>query len=168
MSGGNVADQMRRAGSTPTEIVLGFLENVQRRGPDRWLARCPAHRDRTPSLSIREGYDGCALLYCFAGCSTYNVLDAIGLDMADLFPRRPQSSSSTSLARRRVAPPIPARDALELLEEETIRVEITAIRLAQGEPIEAHCEALEIAAGRIAAIRSAWIEQPKPAERWST
>ena len=167
MSGGNVADEMRRAGSTPTEIILGFLENVRRTGPDRWMSRCPAHADKTPSLSVREGCDGCALLFCFAGCSTYNVLDAIGLDQADLFPRRPQSGSSTSPTRRRVAPPVPARDALELLEQEAIVVEIVADRLKQGEPLEAHCKALEIAGGRIAAIREAWASQPPPAARWT-
>jgi DNA primase len=31
-------------------------------------ARCPAHDDRTPSLSIRDADDGKVLVRCHAGC----------------------------------------------------------------------------------------------------
>jgi putative DNA primase/helicase len=34
-----------------------------------WLVRCPAHGDRSPSLSIRKGREGRVLVHCFAGCS---------------------------------------------------------------------------------------------------
>ncbi len=33
-----------------------------------WMARCPAHDDRKPSLSIREGDHGKVLVCCHAGC----------------------------------------------------------------------------------------------------
>lgn len=49
------------------------------------MRQCPAHPDRTPSLPVREGNDGRVLLNCFAGCSTDEVLHALGLDMRDLF-----------------------------------------------------------------------------------
>ena len=78
--------------------------------------------------------------------------------MPDLYPERLGNNSPSN--RRRVAPRIPARDALELLEYETIVVEIVAHRLAKGEPIEDHRDALEIAASRIAAIREAWMSAP--------
>jgi putative DNA primase/helicase len=42
-----------------------------------WMARCPAHDDRTPSLAIREGRDGKILLKCHAGCSQWDVIDAL-------------------------------------------------------------------------------------------
>ncbi|MBK7803728.1 MAG: hypothetical protein IPJ55_13885 [Chloracidobacterium sp.] len=48
-------------------------------------ALCPAHDDRTPSLSISEGSGGKILLKCFTGCSTDSILSAIGLEMKDLF-----------------------------------------------------------------------------------
>jgi len=51
-----------------------------------YLACCPAHDDKSPSLSISEGSGGKTLLKCFAGCSTDAVLQAIGLEMKDLFP----------------------------------------------------------------------------------
>ena len=42
-----------------------------------WVARCPAHDDRTPSLSIRETDDGRLLLKCFAGCSWPDLRQAL-------------------------------------------------------------------------------------------
>lgn len=50
-----------------------------------WVARCPAHADRSPSLSIREGRDGRTLLRCFAGCESTAIVRALGLSIADLF-----------------------------------------------------------------------------------
>ena len=47
-----------------------------------WMARCPAHDDRYPSLSIRETDDGKVLVYCHAGCDQMSVigeLQALGL-----------------------------------------------------------------------------------------
>ena len=40
------------------------------------LCRCPAHADRTPSLSVRVG-DTALLFTCFAGCDTRDVLAAL-------------------------------------------------------------------------------------------
>lgn len=58
-----------------------------RHNGDQIMAQCPAHPDRNPSLSIR-GSEGQALVYCFAGCSTPDVLAAVGLTNADLFDNR--------------------------------------------------------------------------------
>jgi putative DNA primase/helicase len=59
--------------------VLSRLEGVRRSG-DGWVARCPCHDDREPSLSIGEGDDGRLLLKCFAGCSFEELRGALGLD----------------------------------------------------------------------------------------
>ncbi len=67
------------------EQILGLLDGVQKRGRG-YLARCPAHDDRHPSLSIGEGDDGRVLLRCWAGCETKAVLEALGLSWSDLFP----------------------------------------------------------------------------------
>jgi len=75
----------------PIEIVLSKLSAVRRSG-NGWLARCPAHDDHRPSLSINEGSDGRVLLRCHAGCPVEEVVRALALDMRDLFPpggRRP-------------------------------------------------------------------------------
>lgn len=49
---------------------------ARRVGPGRWMARCPAHEDRTPSLSIRDG-DTAPLLTCFAGCDRADVIETL-------------------------------------------------------------------------------------------
>lgn len=51
-----------------------------------WQTQCPAHDDRTPSLSISEAEDGKVLIYCHAGCSTKDVVASWGISMAALFP----------------------------------------------------------------------------------
>jgi putative DNA primase/helicase len=42
----------------------------------RWLASCPSHNDRNPSLSIVE-QDGKVLVKCWAGCSQDEVISAL-------------------------------------------------------------------------------------------
>ncbi len=73
--------------------VLDRLDRVRRTGKG-WSARCPAHEDRDPSLSIAEGADGQVLLYCHAGCALEDVVRALRLELSDLFehdgaPHRP-------------------------------------------------------------------------------
>jgi hypothetical protein len=72
----------------PLELVLDALPGTARRSGGQFLARCPAHEDRQPSLAVRELDDGRVLLRCHAGCSTDDVLDAVGLAYRDLFPDR--------------------------------------------------------------------------------
>jgi len=68
----------------PIREVLHRLKAV-RGNRGEWRARCPAHDDRTPSLSIAEASNGTVLLHCFAGCEPHDILEAIGLDWSDLF-----------------------------------------------------------------------------------
>jgi putative DNA primase/helicase len=42
-----------------------------------WMARCPAHEDREPSLSIKEADDGKVLVRCLAGCDQQQVIRAL-------------------------------------------------------------------------------------------
>lgn len=65
--------------------LLGLLEDVRPVG-DGWQARCPAHDDDRPSLSVGIGDDGRVLLHCHAGCPAETVIEALGLSMADLMP----------------------------------------------------------------------------------
>jgi bifunctional DNA primase/polymerase-like protein len=55
--------------------MLGRLAGV-RRVAGGYVARCPAHDDREPSLSLGEGTDGRLLLFCFAGCTFETILRA--------------------------------------------------------------------------------------------
>ena len=75
----------------PIEEIVKRIDHARAVRPRRkfkssYIARCPAHDDRSPSLSIDEAQDGRILINCHAGCGALDVLDAIGLDWADLFP----------------------------------------------------------------------------------
>lgn len=64
--------------------ILSRLEGVKGRD-GKYMARCPNHGDKTPSLSVSLGDDGKTILHCFAGCSTEDVVWSMGLTMKDLF-----------------------------------------------------------------------------------
>jgi putative DNA primase/helicase len=49
----------------------------QRKSGGGWVVCCPAHADRSPSLSIDDGEDGRVLLRCFAGCSQDRIITAL-------------------------------------------------------------------------------------------
>jgi hypothetical protein len=74
------AVSFRRSGivSASLETVLSKLAGVRRSGAG-WTARCPAHADHDPSLSVGVGHDGRLLLHCFGGCPFYSVLAALEL-----------------------------------------------------------------------------------------
>lgn len=72
--------------SSRIDWFLGSLSRVRPNGTDKWMCQCPAHEDRSPSLSIRLGEDGRVLVHCFSGCSPNAVVGALGLSLADLFP----------------------------------------------------------------------------------
>ena len=71
--------------ASPVELLLSKIPDAKQNGKG-WSARCPAHEDRRPSLSIAKGNDGRALVKCFAGCTVDAICDAIGLRLADLMP----------------------------------------------------------------------------------
>lgn len=63
--------------------LLTRFQNPTRSGSG-WQVRCPVHDDRTASLSVSNG-GGKILMHCHAGCSTEQIVGALGLRMADLF-----------------------------------------------------------------------------------
>jgi DNA primase len=66
------------------ELLLSRLDKVKSSGADKYIACCPAHDDKTPSLSIRQANDR-VLIHCFAGCGANDILDSIGLDYDTLY-----------------------------------------------------------------------------------
>ena len=68
------------------DLLLSRLEKVTPKGQGKFTARCPAHNDKTPSLAIASLPDGRILLKCFAGCGASDIVQVIGLTLADLFP----------------------------------------------------------------------------------
>jgi hypothetical protein len=55
---------------------LSALDKFKSVGKDRYVACCPAHDDKSPSLSLTD-VGGKVLFYCFAGCSQAEVIDAL-------------------------------------------------------------------------------------------
>lgn len=80
----------------PVRRVLRLLKDVYETA-DGWVACCPAHRDRSPSLSIRVGDRGTVLLYCHAGCEIKKIVAALGFTMEDLFAKLPYGRREKSL-----------------------------------------------------------------------
>jgi DNA primase len=75
----------RAAGASAFDRLVDALgPAVSRDNGTQVSARCPAHGDTNPSLSITRT-DGRALVYCQAGCATVDVLAALDLTMADLY-----------------------------------------------------------------------------------
>lgn len=69
---------------TPIDKILSKLKGVKKTG-NGYLALCPAHKDKTPSLSLGQGRDGRVLIHCHAGCSIEKVLVSMHCEMKDLY-----------------------------------------------------------------------------------
>ncbi|WP_291520816.1 hypothetical protein [Acidithiobacillus sp.] len=125
-----------RSNDTPIDRVLHRLDKVKRTAPDKWIALCPAHDDKRPSLSIKEGDDHRVLLKCWSGCGAAEIVSALGLSLADLFPgnRRSLSDHGTGPMRR----PFDYRDALQgIAHEATVaRLIIEAANSGQEMDVE--------------------------------
>jgi len=72
------------------KALLTRLRGVKGEG-GQYSARCPAHDDRSASLSVGTGQDGRILLHCHAGCAPEAVAGALGLTLGELSPRREAS-----------------------------------------------------------------------------
>lgn len=110
------------------DILLQHLQKVKRTKPGSWLACCPAHEDKTASLSVRELDDGRILVHCFASCSVEEVLGAVGLTFDALYPEKEIYHGKPE--RR----PFPAADILRAIAFESTLVLIAAADLLAGNP----------------------------------
>lgn len=111
-----------------TDAFLAQLDKV-RGGNGRWMACCPAHDDRTPSLTIAEGDDGRVLLHCFGGCSPGAVVAAVGMKLSDLMPEGALSVEPMRKMR------IPPADVLRAMAFSATVVAIYASDMAQGKEL---------------------------------
>lgn len=112
----------------PILELLDRLQQVRPAGNDRWTALCPAHEDRSPSLSIRDTGDK-ILIHCHAGCPTDDVLAAVGLSFRDLYAdpwRASYASATASPQGRRCAESI-------LRDTDPLEVERMVLRIADAD-----------------------------------
>ena len=135
--------------------VLHRLEGVRQTQPDKWIARCPAHKDRSPSLSIRDAGNDLILLHCHAGCHFEDVVAAMGLKVSDLMPPKP----ITYTAIPSKPPRLRADEALYMLRSEigviTMTLPKLVTQLRDGvQPSLEDLERLTLATQRFAKINS--------------
>ena len=133
----------------PIDNVLSRLEHPRQRQDGQWSARCPAHEDKKPSLSVCETDEGAVLAKCFAGCSFERIFACLGLEVSEAFPPRNKSGKEPRKTPRLIAP----SQALEILDTEANFVAVCANNLANGLNLnEADLERLNKSSGRIAYI----------------
>jgi hypothetical protein len=120
--------------------LLSRLDGVRRVGHNGWIARCPAHDDRNPSLSITENEDK-LLVHCKAECPTEEVLAAVGLMMSDLFER-----TGDSYAGRQRRASFNARSVLAVLSQDATHIYMAGAHVARGQMLSAPDKAALLAA----------------------
>jgi len=125
------------------ERFITQLEGVKQTGKDQWIARCPAHDDKSPSLAIKQ-IDDRILLHDFAGCTPYEIVSAMGLELSDLFPEKIHTGNKP------ISKPFPASDILKCLGLESMFVYVCAKDLLNGEILtEQDVDRLRLANKRI-------------------
>jgi hypothetical protein len=118
----------------PYDRVTEALPDFRRTGDRRGMARCPAHKDRNRSLSVREFDSGAVGLKCFAGCTVEEVVRAAGLAMEDLFPPRASAPGGGQAPDRR---PHSAAQLLRAFSAELQVVWLVLADVGAGRPIDA-------------------------------
>jgi hypothetical protein len=135
----------------PVGRLISRLDRVRKCGRG-WIARCPAHEDRTASLSIACGDDGRVLLHDFAGCCAADIVAALGLEVSDLFVKRPTAEMSFAerAALREHARQSQWRAALNVIGYEAKLAQIAAREVVAGRKLEDDdCKRLMLACNRI-------------------
>ncbi len=97
------------------EKVVNFLNRlhkVKSSGRDSWMACCPAHEDKNPSMKIDIKNDK-ILIKCWTGCSVEDILGAVGMDFSDILPDKPLYHRSSG-----TTPMLSSADALRIVKYE--------------------------------------------------
>ena len=125
---------------------------------DYGTARCPAHDDRSPSLSMRDGEAGSVLVKCHAGCDSRDVIAA--LRTRGLWPDGRDSERS-------FAPPRPAASNDAAKSVEWARALWRRSLPAPGTPVAAYLRFRGIAAPVPPTLRFLADAEHKPTgSRW--
>ena len=135
-----------------SDRILPLLDKVKRKGDNSWLACCPAHDDKNPSLAVTEK-DGTVLLYCLTHqCDVSDIVHAVGLELCDLFPEQIRIEGSKPIKKKR----FPAEAILEALAEEFVIAEIGLAALSNGGTLNEKAQArMKEASNRFTSARIA-------------
>jgi len=112
------------------ERLISRLDKVKSTGNGKWVACCPAHEDKTPSLSVTEISDR-VLIKCWTGCSASEIVEAVGLTLSDLFPEH-----IPSIGHQPAKDAWSARQILECLKKDFMMMNLIAYDLHKGKPLD--------------------------------
>lgn len=115
------------------EVLLSRLDKVEKLSPGahqaRYKACCPAHADKNPSLSVTLAQSGAILIKCWSGCSAHDVVNAVGMEMTQLFPD----------TNRHHSPPVrrafSADQAAKVIAEDSMILATTIAKIRNGERV---------------------------------
>lgn len=107
------------------ETVLSRLKKVKKTGQGKYIAVCPSHEDKSPSLGIKA-VDDRVLLHCFAGCETTDVLGALDLKFEDIMPNQCKGNFPKDKK------PFYAAEVLQTIKSESQFALLCAIHMAKG------------------------------------
>jgi hypothetical protein len=121
--------------NSPFDLFLSRAEahgKVRYLGPDQIRMSCPVCGGTNDgTLSARRGDTGAVLLKCFkSDCHIAFIAQALGLDLSDLFPPKPEHGHGRPQARRRSL--ITANEALDLARDEIGFAAIVAANIGHG------------------------------------
>ncbi len=111
------------------DTILNQLDKVKAYGNNKWLACCPAHNDKHPSLKVTMTDDGKILIKCWAGCDISAVLKALSIEMADLFPDK------ISYTKGSKPPKFNRIELFDRLVYEALILYVAIQQLQQGKPL---------------------------------
>ena len=127
--------------------ILNKLEKVKSNGNGSFMACCPAHADRSPSLSVKDNGDGRIMLKCFAGCETIDILQTIGLDWDDVMPPKIEKPVHVIKSKEHK---IYITDAINIIRNESRIITLAAIDIQKNIKMsEAEVNRVKIAMNRI-------------------
>lgn len=119
--------QENRGRISDTELLAHF-DGVIKTGAESYICKCPAHQDKRPSLAIKLGEK--RLVKCFAGCSTEEVLTAVGLTFSDLMPEHISHHVPSDKK------PFPIYDAFKCIASDALVVLVAARMVIGGEKLK--------------------------------
>lgn len=108
---------------------LANLPKFKKLSTGRYVACCPVHGDKHPSLSITQKPDGVWVLHCFScGANGQAVCDSLGIDVTSLFP-----PSDNRRYEKQHKQGFSAWQLLQCLEKDLIVIVAAADMLRNGE-----------------------------------
>lgn len=133
---------------TGLEVAQWF--RAKKTARDKWIALCPSHPDRKPSLQISEGKK-CVLIKCMSvGCDLRDIVTAVGLTVEQLFydsGRRVDSSLAREWAAKKLSDELYAREqrteSLKTWEASVLSKPPIRTQTKFEQDIERFCNSLE-------------------------